>query len=194
MLIRREDLGPVEFYRTIEDVLFEHGDLVLDTRYLLLDIDDYIRILSELISRLNPELATNMIRDIIKDVDGIADDLKIKTSIETYASNADLSMAVRLVAQEAARLASMRDAFNAQNSRDRDNMIVNTKKQKLDMYLGWMHSIIENNLHDFQVMRDSLCGSIEDTMMKEILLLKQKNKKIMGIIKDNYDMVDELDE
>jgi hypothetical protein len=193
MLIRREDLGAVEFYRTLADDLFEQ-EPVLDTRHLLLDTDEYIRILVKLISRLKPELLTGIIKDIVKDVDGVAAEIKIKTSMEVDASNADLSLAVYLVAHEAARLASMRDAFNAQNSYGRDRLIVDTKKQKLDMYLSWMHLVIKSNLHDLQVMRDSLCGSLEDTMMKEITLLKQKNKKIVGIIRNAYDMVDELDE
>jgi hypothetical protein len=168
MLIRREDFGDVELYSPLVDSLFEldaeedaeeYSVLEVDTKSLLLGNFDYICVLAELLSRLNEGLLTNLISRITLDIENIVCELKrmrISSDIWTYAAIDDLYKSIVFVAKEAARCASMHAALSAHNSDDRNKLLVEVNEQKLDTYLSWMHSIIEDNHEMLEVVRDKL--------------------------------------
>jgi len=168
MLIRREDFGAVELYSPLVDSLFEtdaeedaeeYGILEVDTRHLSLDNFDYICVLSKLLNRLSKDLLIDLISRITSDVEDIVCELRkmrISSDILAYAIIDDLYKSVCFVAKEAARCSSMFAALSARNSDDRNKLLVEVNEQKLNMYLSWMHSAIDDNNGMLEIARDKL--------------------------------------
>lgn len=206
MLITRKSFGDNNTDRMFLDGLFSENR-VLDTKSLPLDGYDSIIVLSKLLSG---DQSTALIKKIINDAIGstlliptecqnwLSGDLPwidvgdvkvgplaLSTSIFKYATDSSLrDRSVLLVAKEAVRIIALSASLCANSSFDRNRIITETRDRKFDLYISWIHSVLDDN-------NPKECA-ITQELIKEVSSLKDQIKQLKAVIRNIYSISGEF--